>query len=203
MVITDITVTKRGRYSLFVDGDFLFSVDGQTVLEYGLKKGLEVDCGFLDELQSACLEKKARDKAMDLLSRRPYGERELIDRLAKDFPRPLCAALCATLRDAGLIDDRAFAGQLCEEYGQLRGFSARRIKQELYKRGFDRELIEELCAPDEEEEVARARRLIEKSYLRKLGMEGGPDKVRAALSRQGFSYGTIREAMREYITEED
>ena len=82
MVITDITVTKRGRYSLFVDGEFLFSVDGQTVLEYGLKKGLEVDCGFLDELQSACLEKKARDKAMDLLSRRPCA--------------PPCAPPCGT-----------------------------------------------------------------------------------------------------------
>ena len=203
MFITDITVTKRGRYSLFVDGEFLFSVDGQTVLEYGLKKGLTVDCGFLSKLQSACLERKARDKAMDLLSRRPHGERELVDKLAKTFPRPLCADIVAELRDAGLIDDRSFAEQLCEEYGQLRCYSARRIKQELYKRGFERELIEELCTPDADGETARAKRLIEKSYLRKLQMEGGPDKVKAALYRQGFSYGVVREALQEFITEED
>lgn len=203
MLITDITVTKRGRYSLFVDGEFLFSVDGQTVLEHGLKKGLAVDCGFLSELQSACLERKVHDKAMDLLSRRPHGERELVDKLAKTFPRPLCAEMAARLRDVGLIDDRAFAEQLCEEYGELRCYSVRRIKQELYKRGFDRELIEELCAPDEDEEVARAKRLIEKSYLRKLQLPGGADKVKAALCRQGFSYAAAREALREFITEED
>lgn len=203
MVITDIAVTKRGRYSLFVDGEFTFSVDGQTVLSYGLKKGLQVDCGFMDELQSVCLLRKCRESALDYLSRRPHGERELVKKLQKKYPAPVCETVVAELMDAGLIDDLAFAKGLAEEYVNYRGYSARRVREELYKRSFSRDVIGEVMDTLPGDETETVKTLVERQYYRKLGTPDGAEKVKAALVRRGFSYRTVNEVLKEYITEED
>ena len=202
MILTEITETKRKRYSLFFDGEFLFSVDGETVLRYGLKKGMEVDCGFLNELQSVCLVRKAQDRAMMLLSRRPYGEREMLRKLAEDYPPAVCEQMLVKLKDSGLIDDRAFAEQLVFEYREYRNYSVRRIRQELFHRGFDRDLIDSLLE-EVTDDVSMVRTLLEEKYSRKLSVEGGTEKVKATLCRQGFSYDVIRQALREYLIKED
>ena len=38
--ITGLEKTKRGRYSVFVDGEFLWSLDGETLLKSRVRRAL-------------------------------------------------------------------------------------------------------------------------------------------------------------------
>ena len=49
--VSDIKNTKKGRYALFCDGEFLFSVDEETLLKHGLEKGSVLTKPELDALE--------------------------------------------------------------------------------------------------------------------------------------------------------
>ena len=51
MKITDISVTKKGRYALFVDGEFLFSAEEEALVRSGLRPGMETDIQTLEALR--------------------------------------------------------------------------------------------------------------------------------------------------------
>lgn len=51
MKITDISVTRKGRYALFMDGEFLFSAEEETLVRSGLSAGMETDIQALEALR--------------------------------------------------------------------------------------------------------------------------------------------------------
>lgn len=53
MKITDISVTKKGRYALFVDGEFLFSAEEEALVRSGLRPGMETDIQTLEALRGS------------------------------------------------------------------------------------------------------------------------------------------------------
>ena len=74
-------------------------------------------------------------------------------------------------------------------------YGKRRIEQELYRKGVDRDIIREVLDEtdfDEDELVT----LINKKYGRYLGDEKGVAKTINGLLRMGYSYGEIRNALK-------
>ena len=51
MKITDISVTRKGRYALFVDGEFLFSAEEEALVRSGLSAGMETDNQALNAIR--------------------------------------------------------------------------------------------------------------------------------------------------------
>ena len=51
MKITEIKMTKKGRYALFCGEEFLFSVDENTYADFGIHKGMDLDDQDLAELR--------------------------------------------------------------------------------------------------------------------------------------------------------
>ena len=71
MRIGKITATKRGRYALFdEDGQFLFSVDGETLLKNNIAEGTALTAPALCARREESDERRAKDKALRLLSLR-------------------------------------------------------------------------------------------------------------------------------------
>ena len=65
--LTQVKETKRGRYALFFDGEFAFSLDEDTFAMAGLHTGDELEEWQIHDLQTKSDTRKAVDKAMDLL----------------------------------------------------------------------------------------------------------------------------------------
>ena len=91
------------------------------------------------------------------------------------------------------MDDAAFAGVIARHYGAL-GYGARRVQQELQRRGIPRELWEEALRqlPPPQEAIA--------AYLQGKLRGGALDdaaakKLSNALLRRGFSWSDIRPAL--------
>ncbi len=201
VTITGIKTTKKGRYALFCDGEFLFSVDEETLVKHGLKEGTVLTRPELECLSRESDLHAAREKAYAYLSLRDYGERELYEKLCRTYDPHTCAAVTARLKELGLLDDGKFAAKLAEEM-KRKGKSLAEIRNRLREKGVDRETAESVLEEREEDETGTIRGIIESGYLRKLAGEDGYRKVYAALARRGFRSTDIRRALACYTEEE-
>lgn len=193
MRITDIKETKRGRQALFADGEFLFSVDAETLLKFHIEKGSSLTQEELSSLKKESDTRKAKDQALRYLSLRAYAEQELYKKLCLKFDEYSAAAAVALMAELNYLDDRAFA-QDKAKWMAVKGKSSAEIRRKLVEVGVDRDLASQIASDYSEDDVEQAVKLIEKMYMEKLN-KGEKQKVMAALARRGFSHPVIRSAL--------
>lgn len=115
-VITRISKTKQGRFALFSEEGFLFSVDGETLLKHNVSEDTALCDEALCALRAASDTRKAKDKALTYLSLRDYASRELYDKLCLRFDGETAAAAVAEMcRLALIFSSRAF-GRLAHRW---------------------------------------------------------------------------------------
>ena len=204
--LTRITETKRGRYALFLDDAFAFSLDEDTFAAAGLHAGDELTEPAVAELRRKSDARRALDKAMDLLALRDHAAGELYAKLCRRFDPHTAAAAVVRVGELGLLNDAGFARRRAAELLRKRK-SRREILQDLAAKGIDRETAADALAAlmpadgEEDPDLASARALVERQYARKLA-EGKTQQVMAALARRGFSHAVIRAAVQPRDPEE-
>ena len=199
--ITGLEKTKRGRYSVCVDGEFLWSLDGETLLKSRVRPGAVLEYAYLEEVKAQSDAVGCREKALTLLGQRAYARGELVERLCRDWPRPTARQVVAQLEEAGLVSDGDYAFRLADELYRYKHLSRRFIELELQKRGIDPALCREVLDAGGFDDGASIRALLEQKYAARLGDRAQRQKVLAALARRGFGYGDCRAAMEEYDTD--
>ncbi len=200
--LTQIKETKKGRLALFLEGEFVFSLDEETFARANLHEGDDLESWQVEDLRKQSDTRRALDKAMDYLSLRDHASGELYQKLCRKFDAPSAAYAVARAGELGLLDDAGFARRRAAELLRKRK-SRREILTDLAAKGIDRdtaaEAVEALYECDEEgedPELATARALVQRHYAAKLAA-GKRDQVAAALARRGFSHAIIREALAE------
>ena len=132
------------------------------------------------------------ERAGRLLARRPYGEKELVDKLLAAGLEPDDVSRgIARLIELKLLDDAEFARWFVE--GRARkGLAADAIVAELEHRGIERDVAEEAVTDagltDDEEERARA---LAAAYLPRVSqrpLEVQARRIQAMLLRKGFPF---------------
>ncbi len=197
-VISEIKVTKKGRYAFFCDGEFLFSVDEEAILEYSLHTGKQLQDETIRELREKADLSKAKNKAYDLLSRRAHSRYELYQKLEQRYDAPTAKAAVDEAERLSYIDDGAYAKECVESLFSRKGMSRLAAERYLSERGIDKDLIEEVLFEYSDGDEERIRELVSKKYLEKLKRPEGYRTVFAALARRGFSNTDIRTALEEY-----
>ncbi len=203
VVINKITVTKKGRYALFCGGEFLFSIDEETLLKHHIKEGTELKREELERLRAASDYFSAKNKALELLGYRDHSKKELTDKLKRRFDEQTARLAVEKMCELKLLDDREFARKLCAELIELRGKSKRAAAQKLYEKGVSREISEQTLAEYEDDETEAIRELVKKKYLDKLADRDKRAGVYAALMRRGFRSENIREVLNELSSNEE
>lgn len=200
--LTQIKETKKGRLALFLDGEFVFSLDEDTFASAHLHEGDELEDWQVEDLRKQSDTRRALDKAMDYLSLRDHAAGELYQKLCRKFDGPSAAYAVARAQELGLLNDADFARRRAAELLRKRK-SRREILTDLSAKGIDREVaaeaVEALYQTDEEgedPELTTARTLVERRYAAKLAA-GKREQVAAALARRGFSHAVIREVLAE------
>ena len=198
--LTQIKETKKGRLALFLDGEFVFSLDEDTFARANLHEGDDLEPWQVEELRKQSDTRRALDKAMDYLSLRDHASGELYQKLCRKFDEHSAAYAVARAGELGLLDDAGFARRRAAELLRKRK-SRREILRDLAAKGIDRDTaaqaVEALydAAPEgEDPELATARALVERQYAAKLAA-GKREQVAAALARRGFSHAVIREVL--------
>lgn len=194
MKITDISVTKKGRYALFVDGEFLFSAEEEALVRSGLRPGMETDIQTLEALrrESEYIYGPGMGRC-HLLEYKAYSRRMLLDRLRRQIDEDIAEQVADRLCELGSSMTRYYASTYARDLFRLKGYSRQRIAQALRQKGIEPDTIEEVLEQfDAGESDARLRELIRKKYARYLGEEKGRQRAVNALLRMGYKYGEIR-----------
>ena len=145
-------------------------------------------------------QKKAVERAVKVLSMRPYSRAGLYKRLLeKGVEAEDAAYAVAHLCELKLLDDGQYARDLCRS-GKNKGWGAGRVRQELRRKGLDEECTA-AALEDFEPDADKMQRFV-RSRL------GGEKPDRAALRRisdglfrRGFSWDEINEAINQCLEE--
>ena len=199
MQITAVEPRKKGLSVLYIDGEEAMKLDTEVILAHRFDVGREITD---EELHSCVLDsdmKRCKDKALWLISFRDHSRRELFDKLRKDYGEESCERALDRLEEVGLLDDGRYARRYAADLINIKHLSERGVRQKLREKGIDRDLIDEVLSETEIDEEEQIRSVIEKKYARALGDERGVRRAVNALMRLGFSYSSIKSALREYI----
>jgi regulatory protein len=198
MKITDIKaqVKRAGRYSIFVDGKYSFSLSENELLNLGLKIGQEFDRQGLEKLKKTAIEDKVYMRSLDLILRRKRSEWELRDYLRrKDYEEETAQKVIDRLREKGYVNDEEFAKAWVDNRRLLKNMSKKRLWQELKQKRIDDEIIQAVLEVDMADELAIIKEVI--TSKRQQTRYRDKEKLTAYLIRQGFRFDDIRAAMTE------
>lgn len=189
-------VRRQDRYSISVDGKYLFSFSETELINSGLKVNQELSEQELLALKDQALLDKAYDRTLNLISHRPRSEWELRDYLKrKDYDEDVVAQTIERLRARGYVNDADFARRWVETRRLLKSTSKRRLAQELRQKRIADDVISQVLEADETDEGNVLRDLVERK--RKQTKYQDDLKLMQYLSRQGFNYDDIKTALQE------
>lgn len=203
MQITAIEPRKKGLSALYIDGEFAMKLDTEVLLAHRFDVGREIDDEALHDCVLDSQLKRCKDKALWLISYRDHSRRELFDKLKKDYPEDVAEAAVTRMEELGLINDASYARRYTADLINVKHLSERGIRQKLYEKGIDRDLIDEILDETELDESQQIRAVIEKKYAGGLDDEKIRRRAVNALQRLGFGYGSIKSVLNEYTDIEE
>jgi len=192
MLITGIERTKKGRYSIFADGEFLFALHADIFASSPIKSGIDMTEEALEELRALSEEKITKDRALRLLSARAYTSGGLYKKLIMYSDEDTAQKAVDRMCELGLINDEDYARRYAADCVNLRGFSPSRTKYALLEKGVPKYIAEEITEEMDSDQCPVIAAVILRKYHRFLDDEKGITKTTNALARLGYRYGDIR-----------
>lgn len=192
-----ILTHQKGRGTkvhLFLDGEYAATTDENCWLDNYISNGTDIDDEQWQALLVKINYKKALNKCADYLSRRDYSVKELKTKLLKSIDEVSAQKAVDRYVEAGYLNDEKYCQMLIEYLLNVKKFSLSNIKQECFKRGIDRQIVDDKLSDFEIDNVSTIIELIKSKYASKLNQENGKEKVIAALQRKGFYYSDIKSA---------
>jgi len=205
VIITKIVPygTKNNFFKIYADGQYCISLPTEIIRRFSLKEGGEIDPEKIEELSKAALVRRARERLLYSLDRRLHSEKELRQKLVRDYSPKIIDLAIAELEKLSLIDDEKFARAFCKERMRVNKKGPYAVLMELYQKGVDRDLakavVDEVYKNDDAE-YSSALSAAQK-YSRELDTPKGKQRLYAALCRKGFSYGVVKRVMRTLCEE--
>lgn len=184
---------RAGRYWVTFDDGSKMGLYRQTVEDFALYSGKELDEQEAEDLRTAAGQMSAKMRAVRIVSAASVSRRDLEARLVRKGEDPQQAKeAVAWMEDLHLVDDRATAEQVVSSCIS-KGYGLMRAKQALYEKRIPKEYWDEALAdyPDQTEKIT--------AFLKsRLAADSDEKQVRRAvdaLIRRGHNYGAIRRAL--------
>ena len=184
---------RAGRYTVKLEDGMVFRLYRQTVEDFGLYTGKELQDEELKNLQKSAGQMSAKMRAVRIVSASNVSKKDLEQRLIQKGEDPGQAKEAVSwMADLHLVDDRKTAEQVVSSCIS-KGYGIQRAKQALYEKRIPKEYWEEALAdyPEQAEKIA--------DFLRSRLNTGSDQKeIRKAvdaLIRRGHNYGTVRRVL--------
>ncbi|MFA1822055.1 recombination regulator RecX [Virgibacillus oceani] len=211
--ITRITTQKKykNRYNIFLDDGqgekYGFSVDEAVLVEYRLRKNLELDDTMVSTLIQKDTLHKSYTLAITFLSYRMRTKKEIHDYLLKkEVDEEQIPVIIEKLIKEKLIDDKQFANLFVTSRINTAAKGPLLIKKELIDKGVSEsiasEAIQLFSYGDQYEKAAN---WVEKklSQSKKDSFRQRVDKLRANLMQKGFTQDVVKDVFMNIEEEKD
>lgn len=198
MKITAIEPKRKGLSALYIDGEFALKLDTETLLSHRIDVGNEIDDEKLKEVIDSSNTKRAKDKAMWLISYRDYSKKELIEKVAKDSSLESARKAVKRLEELGLVNDERYALRYAHDLLHLKRLSKSGAVRKLIEKGIDRDLAKDTVDSIDIDMSENIRAIINKKYAKNLNDEKGKRRCVNGLLRLGYSYSEIKSVLNEF-----
>ena len=196
-VITSIEELDKSRVKVYIDEQFAFVLYKGELRSMGLKQNSAITEHQLFQITSEILPKRAKKRAMNLLQKRQYTEKQLRDKLKQGlYQEEVIDDAVEYVKSFHYIDDLRFDSDYILYYSEYR--SRGRIENDLIKKGIDRDVILKAYALTEEKDnLTDEQDLIRKELEKKHFHIDEADftqkqKIIGYLYRKGFRLENIR-----------
>lgn len=202
MVIQELKPSKRieGRWLAVLEDGSIVRLGESEVIDFALYAGKELTDREAEALLDSARRSGLKEKALDLLTRKPQSRKEL-ERKLKEWGagEAESAALCDRMEELGYLNDASYAAQVVRYYS-AKGFGEKKLRDELYRRGIPREMWDD-ALEQAQDPVGAIDAFVSKKLAGKDLDRKQLQKVSAALARRGYSWSDINDALRRYGAE--
>lgn len=201
MLITAVEPRRRAMSALYIDGEFVMNLDTQTLIENRFDVGREIDDDDLHRIIILSNEKRAKEKALWLISYRDHSKKELTEKIKRTSDEQSAEKAVERMEELGLVNDKEFAKRYANKLIFSKHMSKTAASFELSRKGIDRELCEEILNDIDVDERQQIREVIDKKY-KNISDEKIRRRAFSALQRLGYGFSDIRAVFEEYIEED-
>lgn len=201
MEITAIEEVSKSRSRIWIDGEPAFVLYKGELRVFRLQVGEEISGQDYRTIMGEVLPKRARLRAMNLLTKREYTESRLYDKLKEGgYPEEIIRNALDYVASFHYTDDLRYAVAYITDHENTR--SRRRIEQDLLGKGIGKQTLEQAWRKWEEQGGSQDEQGMIRSLLQKRNYDPESADFRekqrtyAFLMRKGFSSDAVRKAMR-------
>jgi regulatory protein len=201
MKIVEIKRDKKHTVKVSFDNGKFFNFDIDYWNDICLHENDEVDEDTLNQHLKESDYVRAKARGMWFLDRSDYSEKTLYQKIvAGGISNAAATRAVARLKELGLVDDEKLASRLAEQMANA-NISKREAYAKLYNKGISPDIIKSTLEETNFDELSQVLAVIEKKYKNKISDKESIQKTYAALVRKGFSYQSVRDAIKKYTQE--
>lgn len=200
MKVTQIEELSKARSKVYIDNEFAFVLYKGELRIYNIKENEEISNNAYNEIIKNVLPKRAKIRAMNLLTKRDYPTAKLRQKLKEGlYPDDVIEEALEYVASYNYTDDHRYALDYINYHENDK--SRKRINQDLITKGISREIIDRAWISFEENgghknEEQMVRRILEKKNYFSNSLEyKEKQKIMASLLRKGFEMDTIKRVM--------
>lgn len=200
LTITAIEELSKKRSKIYIDNEFAFVLYKGELHLYNIYVDNEITEKDYHEIMTEVLPKRAKLRAMNLLTKRDYTNAQLRRKLEEGlYPKEIIDIALEYVASFKYTDDLNYALSYITYHECDK--SKKRIEQDLINKGIDNQTIDKAWTKWEEnggtlDEVEMIKQILSKKhYDPKSEDYKEKQKVYAMLMRKGFSSENIRRAM--------
>jgi regulatory protein len=197
VIINSVEKYKGTTYEVVIDGNRIY-LHRDIVADYGLRAMSELSDERYREMCLASDRRRAVERALYLLDYRDYSYKELFRKLSENYDEDICFYAADKLASLGVINDRRYAENLAHKYIEVKKYGFYRASNEMYLKGLDKELVNEVLEAYEDSTVERICEIIRKKYSSYIDDRDKVRKMKNALARMGYSFDDINEAVSSF-----
>lgn len=201
MLITAIEPRKKSMSALYIDGEFVMNLDSRTLIENRFDVGREINDEDLYEIIKLSNERRAKEKALWMISYRDHSKKELKDKIRRTCDEDSAQKAVERMEELGLVNDENYARRYAQQLLFTKHMSKNGAFQSLVQKGIDKELASRILDEITVDSREHIRAIIDKKY-KNINDEKIRRRASAALQRLGYRWDEIRSVFEEY-TEED
>ena len=198
----DAQKKNTDRVNIYINDEFFMSVFTELVYTFNLKKGMEIDKDNLKSLLDNDMYIKAKNKALNILSKTDQSEKKIKEKLSSDFEDSTIEKVLDFLRSNIFIDVKLLAQKIVNTNINFNKCCKNKIKQNLYNKGIDSEDISHAISNiDYDVEFENAMYLAKKRYDRIKNEDKRKvyQKISQHLAYKGFDYDTIKSVLNKIL----
>jgi len=188
---------KKGQHFIHLDDGRSLQVSESVLGQFYLYPGKALIEQEIQEIEAASDLQAVKAKAYQILDRRAMSRRELVKKLKeKDVAESAAESVADFMEEIGLIDDAQYAVMVVEHYS-AKGYGRRRIEQELWRRGIEKERWEEAlqALPESNDKLDD---FIRAKLRGELPDQKEKKRIADALVRRGFNWEQISAGFARY-----